>query len=489
MPAPNAELADMPCVDVVITFLSSIVIRSALIAAQLLRVVDAHGRLRPQPVDLKKIARPQFARFFNPTIQGDALFRRHFRMTHASFAKLCLEIPERPVSPNNEQRALSHSEQVLVWLAFLVHEGGEVAVARLLNVSASTVHDCVVSVTSRFIHPGLSKHMPMPSLDRQHSIAHAIDAKYHLPNCVGFIDGTLIRLGVEPQRGGRRFSSHKWFNAINVVAVCDHNGYFWSVDVSKPGGMHDAKAWSTSFLGEHWGAAELEWIPGAYLLGDSGYALRSNTLVPYRVDECDEKKLSATVFEQRLLFNASHRSARNAIERAFGRAKNRFRLLKSVSLDPRHDHLWDVITCCFILHNMLQGMGDDVDKVSKNKKKYDRAVARAVATNEKAKPRRRESAARRELDALAQGRALRERVVLHVDQVYSVAPSADHDARSALIQREKQQLEAKASKRKDKRGAASNAASHAVRQRQPDAIDAIIEPRAPKRRRIHGPVH
>lgn len=91
----------------------------------------------------------------------------------------------------------------------------------------------------------------------------------------------------------------------------------------------------------------------SHLVGDSGYKLHENLLVPYR----DNGHLT----QRPRNYNFCHASARVVIERAFGLLKGRFRSLLTVFAMNRVDLIPTHVLACCILHNICLMRGDDLN--------------------------------------------------------------------------------------------------------------------------------
>lgn len=88
-------------------------------------------------------------------------------------------------------------------------------------------------------------------------------------------------------------------------------------------------------------SGDLHMIPGAFLLGDSAYALQTYCIVQYQE--------SPNLLLHQRRFNASLRSTRSTIERCIGVLKKRWACLKGLRLKP--EKASRVITACACLHN------------------------------------------------------------------------------------------------------------------------------------------
>ncbi|KAF8548240.1 hypothetical protein OG21DRAFT_1423426 [Imleria badia] len=75
--------------------------------------------------------------------------------------------------------------------------------------------------------------------ERKELVATYIMDHYGFPNCVGMLDGTLIRLTEMPHVMGPTYLCRKKFPAINIQATVDHTRRFTSFDMGWPGSVAD----------------------------------------------------------------------------------------------------------------------------------------------------------------------------------------------------------------------------------------------------------
>ncbi|GLV38166.1 uncharacterized protein CBL_12812 [Carabus blaptoides fortunei] len=130
---------------------------------------------------------------------------------------------------------------------------------------------------------------------------------WHLPNAIGAIDCTHIRI-VKPDLHGEAYFNRKGFYSINVQATCNYNECFTSLGASWPGSVHDSRVW--------WNSDVLRIMRtnnnNAYLLGDEGYGIAPWLLTLYRNPNNPTQKL----------YNRIHTADRVIIERCFGQLKS-----------------------------------------------------------------------------------------------------------------------------------------------------------------------
>lgn len=95
---------------------------------------------------------------------------------------------------------------------------------------------------------------------------------------------------------------------------------------------------------------------GKYFLADAGFPIRKNFITPFRGYPYwlnDIRGRDPRCKEE--LFNQRHSSLRNAIERAFGLLKKRFRIIVDEPFYPYLTQVKLVLACC-IIHNYLRGV-------------------------------------------------------------------------------------------------------------------------------------
>ncbi|ETV78112.1 hypothetical protein H257_08317 [Aphanomyces astaci] len=92
---------------------------------------------------------------------------------------------------------------------------------------------------------------------------------------------------------------------------------------------------------------------GCFILGDAGYALFPWLITPFLPHE-EGGKLSS----MQKHFNFKHSSTRITVECAFGRLKERFRILKTPMKEKTLDRTVCVVAACFVLHNMFLQFND-----------------------------------------------------------------------------------------------------------------------------------
>jgi predicted DNA-binding protein YlxM (UPF0122 family) len=177
-------------------------------------------------------------------------FKRDFRINKTTFATLLAEI--RP-KITYEDRAYGKAgmlpeKQLFIFLWYLVNQNSMRECGRLFNVSKATVHKCVRRVSIAI--SGLTKtFIKWPSIEEQAEISANIEEQSHIPNCVGFIDGTHIRLSAVPD-GEQDYINRKGYPSVQLQLICDDKMMIRDAYVGWPGCAHDARVFRNSPISE-----------------------------------------------------------------------------------------------------------------------------------------------------------------------------------------------------------------------------------------------
>lgn len=177
-----------------------------------------------------------------------------------------------------------------------------------------------------------------------------------LPNVVGAIDGTHIKIKTPTQSGPDYFSRLQQHDVV-VQAVADGEKRFLVVAAGFPGSMHDSRVLRNSSLYRQITNNELLLGPAVrvgakeikpLLLGDSAYPLSSWLLKPFHEGMNDPEEIT---------FNKELSRARVSVECAFGILKGRWRILqKQLYSDIAFTN--QISVACCVLHNFCIEAGD-----------------------------------------------------------------------------------------------------------------------------------
>ena len=196
------------------------------------------------------------------------------------------------------------------------------------------------------------------------SIWSMIPLKFRLPfgivdKLFGCIDGTFVRIwkpenNLKDKRGKKKdpqlANSYKMFYAIQNLAVCGPNHLFYFFVTGFVGSMTDSTMLPRSRLYKYIAS----FLPlGWYLFGDAGFGLLPWLMTPFTKAQLDkiEREKGAAARLAAWTFNEIQASLRVHIEQAFGILKNRWRIMKCLTV--RYPHTKDTIMATVVLHNYL----------------------------------------------------------------------------------------------------------------------------------------
>nr|XP_045089407.1 uncharacterized protein LOC123497194 [Aegilops tauschii subsp. strangulata] len=174
----------------------------------------------------------------------------------------------------------------------------------------------------------------------------------HFKGAIGAIDGSHVPVSVPADDAVNHRCRHG-FTSQNVLAVCDFDMRFTFVVAGWPGCAHDTRVLNHALA--HFPSFPIP-PKGKYYLVDSGYPNRTGYLAPfkgstYHLPEFRLRRHRPPEGKYEL-FNFSHSSLRNVVERAFGVLKQKWRILKGVpSFSPRTQK--HIIIACMALHNFI----------------------------------------------------------------------------------------------------------------------------------------
>jgi len=197
--------------------------------------------------------------------------------------------------------------------------------------------------------------MPEPKQEDWLKIADTFLNVTNFPNCIGAIDGKHIHI-VKPAHSGSLYYNYKHFFSTVLLAVCDANYCFTSVDIGDYGKNSDSSIFKNSTFYRKLFKKELN-IPENTLLpqsngskfpfvivGDEAFGLSQNVMRPYGGRHLSTKK---KVFNYRLS------RARRFIECTFGILSNKWRIFHR-PLNVSEEFAYDIIKACVILHNFVR---------------------------------------------------------------------------------------------------------------------------------------
>ncbi|XP_062583188.1 putative nuclease HARBI1 [Saccostrea cucullata] len=278
-------------------------------------------------------------------------FKLHFRISKGMFEEILARISPRLVTVDHGGGIAETPpcKQLLIFLSYIANQESMREVSLYFDVGMATVHKTIRKVSST-INECLGSIIQWPTFMEQQTIPGRIQLKNTIPDTVGFLDGTHIRLSSGPG-GDPDYINRKSFPSMQLQVVCDDTLLIRNIYTGWPGSTHDARVLRNSELFTQAEAGNLL-DRNKIILADSAYPLKGWLITPFR----DNGRLGAN---QRR-FNRILSSARQSIERCIGHLKGMFRTLREIPFHKPEDIVSLIVSGC-TLHNLCILHEDDVD--------------------------------------------------------------------------------------------------------------------------------
>jgi len=288
------------------------------------------------------------------TDYGDIAFKSRYRLTKESVIELLgLIMQHLPEEKLYGRKPVPPLEQLLITLRCLAEGNYQKTTGDVHGRLQSTVSRIVKRIVAA-IASLADQFIVFPDAEEAKRVARGmyemVNERYPLsrgmPRVIGCIDGTQINIDAHGATDRENFRNRKGQISINVQAICDHQLNFTNIVVRWVGSTHDSRIFSNSNLHAEFERGKHE----GWLLGDSGYPLKSYLLTP----------LSNPVTRSEKAYQFAHIQTRNAIERAFGVLKRRFQIIgpDGGSVRLKLKTALNATTACFVLHNFLRKRND-----------------------------------------------------------------------------------------------------------------------------------
>ncbi|XP_044746944.1 protein ALP1-like [Coccinella septempunctata] len=284
-------------------------------------------------------------------------FFNYFRMSIQSFDDL-LEIIKEDLSPSQNyvvRDVVSAEEKLVITLRYLATGCYFADLHYAYRLGKSTIIE-IVQKTCVVIWKKLKNIvMKEPTKEKWKEIAEGFEKFTNFPNCIGAIDGKHIRI-IKPVESGSLFYNYKNFHSTVLLAICDANYCFISVDIGAYGKSNDSSIFKNSRFYERLMNNELnipdpkplserDQTPSPYVIvGDEAFALMKNVMRPYCGKSLTHKKR---------IFNYRLSRARRYIECCFGILVNKWRIFHR-PLNVNIEFSEDIIKACCVLHNYVR---------------------------------------------------------------------------------------------------------------------------------------
>jgi DDE superfamily endonuclease len=292
---------------------------------------------------------------------GPSKWRQHFRMSRENFDVLCDTLaPSLQREATNFKHPITIAKQVAVTLLHLAKNTTYDTLSELMGLGVSTIHYCIKDVVNAIVaHPDLA--IRYPEGDALARVIKGFKDKHGFPNCVGAIDGTLLKC-VRPKgvEGADYFDRKKSFSTA-LQAIVGPDCKFLDVYVGWPGAVHDARILWNSPIREAFEEKThgVFLVPSVdlygcdirpWLVADGGYGCQPWLITPFDDDSTRAKRH----------WNYCHSSTRMVVERTFGIFKGIWRIFHAINGVCRHKPkmVIKITHACTRLHNWLIDIGE-----------------------------------------------------------------------------------------------------------------------------------
>jgi predicted DNA-binding protein YlxM (UPF0122 family) len=177
---------------------------------------------------------------------SDIQFRADFRISKVTFERLVLELSpliEYDDRPDGKE-ALDVRKQILVFMWYISNQDSMREIASRFGISKSTVFRCIRRVSCALCDIR-SKLIKWPDIETQQEISEAVERRCKVPNVIGFIDGTHIRLSCCPG-DDNSYINRKRYPSIVLQLIVDDRLVIRDCYVGWPGSTHDARVFRNS---------------------------------------------------------------------------------------------------------------------------------------------------------------------------------------------------------------------------------------------------
>lgn len=281
---------------------------------------------------------------------SDNEFQRRFRLSKNTINELHSLIGAQ-LEPQTirENFNLSAMDKILITLRYYATASFQLVCADFYGVSESSVCK-IIPVVSEKIAALREIFIRMPHTDDE------IEEKKReffrvaaMPNIICALDGTLIKI---QEVGGAQnktdFFCRKQYYAINTQIACDANAYVLDIVARWPGSVHDETVFLNSSLFNRFLIGEFKRNGiNSLILADGGYRSEDFLIVPLRQTNRETTQADS-------LYQKSHISTRNVVERFMGQWKKRFPCLWIGMRFRKLETTLNVIVATAVLHNICK---------------------------------------------------------------------------------------------------------------------------------------
>ncbi|XP_020082181.1 putative nuclease HARBI1 [Ananas comosus] len=275
---------------------------------------------------------------------------QHFRMTNIMFEALRDDLIRRGLIQSTKN--INVDKQLAIFLHGIGHGVTNRILAETFQHSGETISRHFNNVLRAVMHLK-DEYLCTPSNNVGVHPRIRDSSNFHpFKNAIGSVDRTHLPVVVRTSKQPR-YRNRKGFTSQNMMAACSFDHQFLFVCTGWEGSAADMRIlrWCLESGGFT--------VPdGKFYLVDSGYANTDKFLAPYRGERYHLSQFDSTSNARRHrsprdLYNHRHAQLRNAVEKAFGILKKRFKVLRQATPYPYKVQCRIAMACC-IIHNFIR---------------------------------------------------------------------------------------------------------------------------------------
>ena len=262
----------------------------------------------------------------------DSDFKRTYRVSRSTFQYLCEQLCPHVQRTTTVMRECIPAELlVAITIDRLANGHTFWTLRRLYNVSPAACKNAFDSVV-HFIEQILAPIWICFPTDpmKLASLAATFMVRAGLPNCVGAVDGTHIKVK-RPDADSLAYRNRKQYDSIVMQAIFASDCSILDIIVGWPGSVSDSRVWNTSPISQAFRNGSFHFpsmdvllgnvrVP-FYIIGDGGYANRPHLISPIKEDHA--------LSPEEITFNFKHSSTRMPAEMGFGHLKGSWKYFTS----------------------------------------------------------------------------------------------------------------------------------------------------------------
>ena len=189
--------------------------------------------------------------YFENIVTVNSLRFRYIRMTPERFEHLLSLVGPLVTKVNTKMRqAISAAERLTLTLRYLASGDDQQSISFSYRIGKTTVSHIIQETLNAIWKALKDKYVsPSKSATDWKNISRDFESVWHLPHCIGAIDGKHIAMQGPKNSGSLYFNYKGWFSIV-LMAVCDASYNFILVGIGQYGSPNDSSVLNNSEMGK-----------------------------------------------------------------------------------------------------------------------------------------------------------------------------------------------------------------------------------------------